>query len=248
MASEASADPVKIDGVVSSAALRADLTGQTILLAFSRGKDSIAAAVALREAGVDVIPFHRINIPGLAFVDRDLEFWDDWFGRRVIRVPNVRLWRQLANCVYQPPQRQEVIDAADLVVPTFRDLNDAILDDLGLSRDTWIADGVRAADNPHRRRAMVQHGPVNQAERHIRVVWDWRLSHVHDAVQRGGARLPVDYQWFGRSFDGLDWRFMAPLAEHAPDDFARIVEWFPLVELELMRYQLSRGFAKQGAS
>lgn len=40
-----------------------------MLLAFSRGKDSIAAWRALRDAGVEVKPFHLYLVPGLAFAD-----------------------------------------------------------------------------------------------------------------------------------------------------------------------------------
>jgi hypothetical protein len=42
-----------------------------------------------------------------------------------------------------------------------------------------------------------------------------------------------EYEWFGRSFDGIDWRFLAPIKQHAPDDYARILDWFPLADLEV---------------
>lgn len=50
--------------------------------------------------------------------------------------------------------------------------------------------------------------------------------------------VPPDYQWFQRSFDGLDVRFLAKIRKHAPGDYARILEWFPLAELELHRAAL----------
>ena len=40
--------------------------------------------------------------------------------------------------------------------------------------------------------------------------------------------LPVDYEMFGRSFDGIDYRFISPIKERFPDDYARILEWFPM--------------------
>jgi predicted PP-loop superfamily ATPase len=48
-----------IEGQPTSAEVRASLAGEgrPVLLAFSRGKDSIAAWLALRDAGVDVVPF-----------------------------------------------------------------------------------------------------------------------------------------------------------------------------------------------
>lgn len=56
-----------------------------------------------------------------------------------------------------------------------------------------------------------------------------------DAISAEGIGLPPDYEWFGRSFDGLDHRFLAPLSEHAPADYQRVLRWFPLADLELAR-------------
>ena len=60
---------VSIPDVTPSAQLRAQLAGETVILAFSRGKDSLAAWLALREAGVNVVPYHMYLIPELRFVD-----------------------------------------------------------------------------------------------------------------------------------------------------------------------------------
>ena len=49
--------------------------------------------------------------------------------------------------------------------------------------------------------------------------------------------LPIDYDLFGRTFDGLDYRFIKPISENLPDDFELIRRWFPGVDLEMMRYE-----------
>jgi len=58
-----------------------------------------------------------------------------------------------------------------------------------------------------------------------------------DTIRAANIRLPVDYRWFGRTLDGLDYRFLAPLKAHAPRDYARVLEFFPLAELELFRME-----------
>jgi hypothetical protein len=45
--------------------------GDKTLLAFSRGKDSIATALALRDK-IEVIPFHYDDLPGLEFIEESL--------------------------------------------------------------------------------------------------------------------------------------------------------------------------------
>ena len=233
-----------IDGVTPSAELRTSLKGQTVLLAFSRGKDSIAAWLALREAGVTVIPFHRILVPNLEFIDEDLAYWEDRFATRIVRIPHPSLWRWLRHMTFQPPERQPVIEAADIQEVSYHETNGMLLDYLGLPADTWTIDGVRAADSPARRRGMATHGPINKGERQMHAVWDWRKALVMRTIDESGVRWPVDYEWFGRSFDGLHATYTGPLKRHAPRDYATVVRWFPFVDLELMRYHLSRPVPK----
>jgi hypothetical protein len=49
--------------------------GDKTLLAFSRGKDSIAVALALRD-DIEVIPFHYDDLPGLEFVEESLAYYE----------------------------------------------------------------------------------------------------------------------------------------------------------------------------
>ena len=46
--------------------------GRPVLLAFSCGKDSIAAWLAMRDMGIEVVPAYLYYVPGLRFVDEDL--------------------------------------------------------------------------------------------------------------------------------------------------------------------------------
>lgn len=118
---------------------------------------------------------------------------------------------------------------------TYDQIVSLIREDFGLPASTWVADGVRAADSPVRRVSIIRHGAMKQGKRKVSPVWDWRKRDVLDSLAADGIQLPPEYEWFGRSFDGLDYRFLEPLSRHAPDDYARILEWFPLAGLELIR-------------
>lgn len=48
--------------------------------------------------------------------------------------------------------------------------------------------------------------------------------------------LPPDYELFGRSFDGLDMRFMKPLREKRPKDFEVVKQWCPFIEADEKRW------------
>lgn len=230
---------IEIPGVRPSAEIREELAaGGPVLLAMSCGKDALAAWLALRDAGVAVVPYYLYLVPGLAFVDRTLADIEAHFGQRVARYPHPSLYRWLNAFTFQPPERCAVIEAAGLPEVTFAELVDLIREDLGVEPTAWVADGVRAADSPVRRVSIKTHGPMKAKGRKVSPIWDWRKADVLERIAADGLALPVDYQWFGRSFDGIDRRFLEPLARHAPEDFARVLDWFPLADLELVRHAL----------
>jgi hypothetical protein len=234
--------PITIDGITPSADIRAELAadGKPVLLGFSRGKDSLAAWLAMREAGIEVIPYHLYLVPSLAFVEESRKFYEDFFQTPIINLPHPTLYRWLNAFLFQPPERLAIIEATQFPEPTYEELADALRDDLGLPQ-AWNADGVRAADSPNRRMAMVTHGPIREHLKKVSIVWDWRIADVREALARHRCPLPPEYEWFGRSFDGLDLRFLDPIRRHAPDDYERILSWFPLADLEVVRRGLTPG-------
>ncbi|WNV82227.1 hypothetical protein [Umezawaea sp. Da 62-37] len=233
--------PIIIDGITPSEQIRAELAaeGKPVLLGFSRGKDSLAAWLAMRDAGITVVPYHLYLVPDLRFVEDSLKFYEDFFGVPILNLPHPTLYRWLNSLLFQPPERAAVIEAAQLPEPTYEELAELIRTDFDLPA-AWNADGVRAADSPNRRMAMVTHGPKREHLRKVSIVWDWRIADVRAALARHHCPLPEEYEWFGRSFDGMDFRFLDPIRQHAPEDYRRILDWFPLADLEVFRRGLAR--------
>lgn len=233
--------PKGLEHVTPSAELRAQLAaeGRPILLAFSRGKDSLAAWLACLDAGIQVVPYHLYLVPGLSFVEASLRDAEAFFGvPRIAQYPHPSLYRVLQGLVCQPAERARHIEAANLPVPDYIELNTLVRQDLGLAEDTWVVDGVRAVDSPMRRTAMKVHGPVKQNGLQQKIVWDWRKQHVLAAIDAAGAKLPVDYEMFKRSFDGWDDRFLREIRKRFPEDYRRCLEWLPFAELDALRREL----------
>jgi len=235
--------PTIIKGQPSSSEIRAALAaeGRSVLVAFSGGKDAIAAELALQDAGVDTVLAYLYYIPGrqpgrtLDFVEQGLTELEQHLGKPIHRYPHPSFYRWLNNLVFQPPERCEVIESARFPTPTYDQMWKVIREDLGLPADTWVADGVRAADSIVRRASFTRHGVMKQHSRKVSPIADWVKAEVLDRINQAGITLPIDYRWFGRSFDGIDYRFLKPISEHATADFERILDWFPLADLELFR-------------
>lgn len=228
---------ISIEGVTPSAGIRDQLAGEgmPVLLAFSCGKDAIAAWLALQNRGIEVRPYYLTLVPGLKFVDETLDRFEQHFQTRIARYPHPSFYRWLNTFTFQAPERLAIIEAADIPEPTYEQIVQLIRVDQHLDPTAWVADGVRAADSIIRRTSIVTHGAMKPKSRKVSVIWDWQKREVLERIAAAGIALPPDYQWFGRSFDGLDYRFIEPLSRYAPDDFRRVLEWFPLAELELVR-------------
>jgi 3'-phosphoadenosine 5'-phosphosulfate sulfotransferase (PAPS reductase)/FAD synthetase len=210
--------------------------GRPVLLAFSCGKDALASWLAMRDAGItEIYPYYLYYVPGLEFVQRSVDRYSELFGVQVRQYPHPSLFRWLNNLVFQAPERCASIEAAQFPNPTYTDMLVMLREEYGLAADTWVADGVRAADSPVRRISFQTHGVMKPKSGKVSVIWDWRKRDVMGRIEQEGFELPPDYQWFGRSFDGIDYRFLEPLSRHAPDDYQRVLDWFPLARLELFR-------------
>ena len=74
--------------------------------------------------------------------------------------------------------------------------------------------------------------------RKVSPIYDWLEGSVFDYIDHHGIDLPIDYELFGRSFDGMDARFVVPIKENLPIDYEQIKKWFPLIELEVFFHEL----------
>lgn len=210
------------------------------LLAFSTGKDCISAYLAMRGKFEEVQPYYLYQIPGnLEFIEESLAYYERklFGGRRIIRMPHPFIMRALGDLQFQPPGRAGRI--IDWGPATFGadEVGAELALELGWGDNVYTATGVRAADSPARYMSFKKHGAVNHKRKSFAPVFDWRKDRIIQEINKAGVKLPVDYRIFGRTFDGLDLRFMYPLKKHFPRDYQRVLEWFPLVELELFRFE-----------
>ena len=210
---------------------------QPIFVSYSLGKDAIATALALLEDEIPFIPVYLYLIPDLDFVAETITTHQEKLGTRIRQYPHPSLYRWLNALTFQAPQNCEIIEQANFITPTYSHIWELIKEDHQAKPDTWVADGVRAADSIVRRASLSRHGIMKPSNHKVSPIADWRINAVRDIMHRHNFPLPIDYEWFGRSFDGIDARFMGPLKQHRPSDYQKILQWFPLVELEARRYE-----------
>lgn len=214
--------------------------GTRHLIAFSRGKDAVAAYLVARERGLELVPFHMYIVPDLEFIAESLDYYERALGVRIINIPHPSLFRMLDACVFQPPEHVQIIDRIDPCERPYTEVYGALRRSEGLPDTALTASGVRACDSLVRRISFRRSGHIRPKSQTFYPVWNFNKAATLSVIARAGIDLAIDYELFGRSFDGIDHRFLAPLKRHRPRDYARILEWFPLADLELFRHGLLR--------
>lgn len=215
----------------------ADKQDGICLLRFSCGKDAIASMIQLKRHFKTIIPIYHYLHPHLNFIEKSLKYYEGFWGTKIYRVPNQVLYSQLNRGLYQTKESWDAIKK--LKLPNFDndEVNDYIKQDLGLPINTMTAIGVRAADSVNRQMVIKKFGPVNQKRKTFYPVWDWNIEKLVSEIEKEKVKLPIDYNIWGKSFDGLDYRFIKPLKENFPDDYEKLKDLFPLLDLELKRYE-----------
>lgn len=97
-------------------------------------------------------------------------------------------------------------------------------------RRLWLEAGVRAEDGPIRMMALRKYGAVTLTKKKWQPIWDRsNRQGRHEAV----GRIPLDEAVVRRDpcrLPGADKKIV-------PEDYKRILEWFPFVEAEVRRHE-----------
>lgn len=211
----------------------------TAILAFSTGKDSIAAWLQMRKYFKTIIPFYKYGVPGLRFVEDSLKYYEDFFGCHIYRFPHPSFFKHMSVAMYQPPYRLSVIAdkyGIDTKSYTNDDIPNIIRQYKNLPYCVYTAVGIRMADSPMRRMTVKTYGAINHNKQTFYPVYDWVKDDLLNEIRASGIKLPVDYMLFGRTFDGLTYKFLKPLKEHIPEDYETVLKWYPYAELEIARF------------
>lgn len=221
-----------------------DLSGGTAVLAFSTGKDSVATWLAMQKYFTRIVPYYLYLVPGLSFVDRSLDYYEKFFDTHIIRLPHPSFYRQLNALTFQAPENCHIIEEAQLPDFDYDDINQIIREDFNLG-DVYSASGVRARDSINRWSAIKKYGPLNETRKTFYPIFDYDKKRMIQTLRDGKVKLSVDYRMFGRSFDGIDQRFIREVKKYYPDDYKKILQWFPLAEIELKRMEFRAAYYKQ---
>ncbi|MCO6522917.1 MAG: phosphoadenosine phosphosulfate reductase [Snodgrassella sp.] len=211
------------------------------ILAFSTGKNAVAAYLAIKDSFTHVYPYYLYLVPELEFVEKQLDLYERQFGIKITRLPHPALYQMLKAHVFQPLCNVAAIDEAQLEDFDYADIQKVMCRMFDLPPNTPVANGTRVEKNPKQRLSMLRHGSIVKSQCQYYPVWDWKKRDLLDCFTQHHVRLGSDYKVFGCSFDSLDLRFLLPIRQFYPRDYQKILEFFPLCELEIYRWECAHG-------
>lgn len=159
-------------------------TGGEILLAFSRGKDSVASWLWLREFFPRIIPFHLAAVPGLGFVERSLSYYEKWFGTPIVRCVAGELYRALGELVYQPVEDEEWIDGLGFLPPHTTEQVARRVRQAHSCPRAWTAYGISATDSIVRRSAAKYRTGKSAKRKVLYPCFDWPRSLIMQTIEK----------------------------------------------------------------
>lgn len=217
----------------------------TVMLSFSRGKDSLAAWLTIKDSFRKIIPVFMYGVPHISFVDESLDYYEDFFGTHIVRVPHPSAINFLNGFGFQPPENCDAIESFGLPKLSIPQLFAEVAKDHGL-KIPWMATGVRGYDNLIRQCSWKKHGSVTESMYKFHPVIDFRKRDVIDILHQHNVKLPYDYVLFSRTIDGTSWEYMGPLKEHCPEDYDRVKAMYPMVEAEIKRKEYANEAIAEG--
>lgn len=209
-----------------------------VCLAFSRGKDCIGALIQLKRYFTKIHLYYLVNFPGLKFIEDDLRRVEDHFKLPVTQFVHYDVFNRITDHDYLPPQLWDALDELDI----YRQLNGWDADDEirrlhGMKPETLNAQGWKLVDDLPTRQALNKlPSRLDPDNRWFFPVADWSSDQLEREIVKEGFALPVDYKLFGRSFEKFtQHRFLGPLKTAYPEDYARVLKFFPLAHLDEFR-------------
>lgn len=211
--------------------------GDTVLLSFS-GKGSLVMWHYLLSHGFKVVPYYLDWIPDLSWVNESISYYEGFFGQHIIRLPHPWFWQYLNSFFFQPPERVAAIRALNYPDYDFWEVDDMIAYKVGLDKP-FCAIGMRENESLARRRMIDQMGSISDGRRrYFYPIWDWKVHQVVEYIKSMNVKLPADYWHWGNTNTTFIYRYMERIKTIYPEDWRKVLQWFPLIELEFFRYEV----------
>lgn len=208
-------DPIKTQSTIS----------ESVLVGFSGGKDSAACLDLCFKYFKNVKAYFMYIVPNLEFQEKTLRYYEKRYNTEILRVPHFMLSDFLRYGTYRMP---------DLDVPMVKtvELYNYMREITGIY---WIAAGERISDSIVRRAMIKNSSSIDVKRGRFYPLAYWNINHVRSYNKQNKLPLSLENKVLGHSFRSLMAEDLVGIKKNFPNDYNKIKDMFPLVDVEIKR-------------
>jgi hypothetical protein len=208
-----------------------------VTIGFSTGKDSVAGLDMLLKAGIEPIPIYFYCVPGLQFIENNLKLYEDHFGIKIVKMPHPMLLADYLSGFWQPYDKMLAI-GGHLGRFSFAELTDYYLRCKNIRDVKYDCNCMKMSDSLNRRLLLSKKPDIDEEKKIIYLTKYLTNTECFNYIKDNNIPLTDDYKIWGRLWDGLKYDYTMGVKKYYPEDYALIKEYFPLIDAEVLRYEL----------
>lgn len=189
----------------------------SVIVAFSGGKESIVTLDLCFRYFKTVKPFFMYICPDLSFQEKTLQWYEKKYQTEITRLPHMDVSEFFHYGSFRPPDYSFPIISINDIYRYMRIQNDI----------WWIAAGERIADSIVRRAMMKKSGSIDVQRGRFYPVSAWKKKEIMAYIKHHNLYLSPDSRKLGFSFRSLDGNELLMLKENFPDDYQKILHLYP---------------------
>ena len=211
-------DPIKTQASVTD----------SVIVAFSGGKDSIVTLDLCFKYFKTVKPFFMYLVKGLEFQEKMLQWYENKYDTEIIRIPHFEMSNLLKYGSFTLPDFN-----VDIV--GINDTYAYLRQETGIH---WIAAGERCADSIVRNAMIKKSGSIDYQRGRFYPLAYWKKQEVLQYIKYKKLYLSPEQKTIGFSFRSLAGSELAVVKELYPNDYEKILKVFPLAEAGVKHFEL----------
>ncbi|MCL1995556.1 MAG: phosphoadenosine phosphosulfate reductase family protein [Defluviitaleaceae bacterium] len=195
----------------------------SVIVFFSGGKDSLVCLDLCIKHMKTVKVAYMYMVPELSWVEKNLLYYQKRYNTEILQLPHPATVDMLRTGSLSERH-------ANMVKVSFNDAYNYARNyfDIG-----WIASGIRISDSIFRSSMIKNSGTIDHKRKIIYPVARWRKKDILEYIKRNRLILDRFSQIKGNSFGGFIKSELDVIVQHFPQDWQKIKEYFPYVEVML---------------
>lgn len=189
----------------------------SVIVAFSGGKESIVTLDLCFRYFKTVKPFFMYICPNLSFQEKTLQWYERKYQTEITRLPHMDVSEFFHYGSFRPPDYSFPIVSINDIYQYMRITTDV----------WWISAGERIDDSIVRRAMMKKSGSIDVQRGRFYPVSAWKKKEIMAYIKYHNLYLSPDSRKLGFSFRSLDGNELLMVKQNFPDDYQKILHLYP---------------------